>query len=79
LYVLALVDAWSALLLRLTNRKIIESQEINQPCFGETLTVFEFTSHIIYIKRLDKMIIYFPGLSEVWKLFIPGGGGGPGG
>jgi len=36
-----------ALFLRLTNRKIIESQEINQPCFGETLTVFEFTSHIL--------------------------------
>jgi len=33
--------------LRLANRKIVESQEINQPCFGETLTVFEFKSRIL--------------------------------
>jgi hypothetical protein len=32
--------------LRLTNRKIVESQETGQPCFGETLAVFEFTSRI---------------------------------
>jgi hypothetical protein len=33
--------------LRLASRKIVESQEISQPCFGETLTVFEFTSRIL--------------------------------
>jgi hypothetical protein len=33
--------------LRLTSRKIVERQEISQPCFGETLTIFEFTSHIL--------------------------------
>jgi hypothetical protein len=32
--------------LRLANRKIVESQETSQPCFGETLTVFEFMSRI---------------------------------
>jgi hypothetical protein len=33
--------------LRLANRKIVESQETSQPCFGETLTIFEFTSRIL--------------------------------
>jgi hypothetical protein len=31
----------------ITSGKIVESQEINQPCFGETLTVFEFKSRIL--------------------------------
>jgi hypothetical protein len=49
--------------LRLTSRKIVESQEINQPCFGETLTVFEFTSHILLHQLIKKNdLLFFPGL-----------------
>src|SRR5208282_5414325 len=34
-------------LSRLSNKKIAESQQNDQPCFGKTLTIFEFTFRIL--------------------------------
>jgi hypothetical protein len=49
-----LVGAWPALYLRLANGKIVKSQETSQPCFGETLTVFEFMSRILFITLMNQ-------------------------
>ncbi|MGA2787602.1 MAG: hypothetical protein ABSF60_08745 [Verrucomicrobiota bacterium] len=50
--------------LHLTSRKIVESQEIDQPCFGETLTIIEFTSRILLHYSIRFIVLKAEGRSR---------------